>query len=213
MSLATFESEQLKFHIPSGIMIGGPASSGKTTFVQRLLHHYKEMFEPIPLETIYCYGEYGTHIPELEKNGIQTFEGPPDEELLRRPRKPFLLVIDDMMLSIDETFLNNIFTKKSHHGNFGVIFITQNMFDKKLKVARQNSQYLVLMRSPNTALQVRILGQQFFPGKVSQFMDVYQDCTKELFGYLVIDTHAITDSQLRLRTNIFPNELSSVYLL
>lgn len=207
----TFDHQQLKFHIPSGIMIGGPSSSGKTTFVKRLLHHYKDMFDPVPLEIVYCYGEYGAHVPELEREGIQTFSGPPDEELLSKPSKPFLIVIDDMMLSIDEAWLNAVFTKKSHHMNFGVIFITQNVFDKKLRVARQNSQYLVLMRAPNTALQVRILGQHLFPGK--NFMSVYEDCTKELFGYLVIDTHAITDSQLRLRTNIFPNEISTVYLL
>jgi len=213
MSLTAFTDEQTKFRIPSAIIVGGPASSGKTSFVKRLLHHHKEMFLPVPEEILYCYGEYGTHVSELERQGIQTLPGLPDDETLNKLKRPFLLIIDDMMLTAEESWLNDVFTKRSHHMNFCILFITQNMFDKKLRIARQNSQYLVLMRSISSALQTRILGQQLFPGKMLEFMNVYHAATKQPFQYLLLDLHALTDSQLCLRSNIFPDETTTVFLL
>uniref|UniRef100_A0A914P3D4 Uncharacterized protein n=1 Tax=Meloidogyne incognita TaxID=6306 RepID=A0A914P3D4_MELIC len=81
------------------------------------------------------------------------------------------------MYSIDEKYLSELFTKKSHHLNFGIIFITQNLFEKKLKVARQNSMYIVLTRAPNSALAVRNLGVQLFPGRLNYFLDAYRQAT------------------------------------
>jgi hypothetical protein len=210
-TMSLISEDQLLFKIPSAIIISGPSSSGKTTLTKKLLQHNKTLFSPVPQQIIYCYGEYSAYIQELEREGIQTFDGPPNEEMIRLAKKPFLLVIDDLQLTIDEQLLNNLFTKKSHHQNFGIIFICQNIFDKKLRIARQNSQYLFLMSAPNAVLQIRILGQQLFPSK--NFMDAYNDATKKAYSYLLIDLHPLTDPQLRLRTAIFPDETQIVYSL
>jgi hypothetical protein len=57
-------------------------------------------------------------------------------------------VLDDMMGEIEPKRLADLFTKKSHHNNFTVIFLSQNLFDKAMRVPRTNAQYIFLMRAP-----------------------------------------------------------------
>ena len=81
--------------------------------------------------------------------------------------------------------------------------MTQDLFQKKCKVARNNAQYIILMRAPNAALQIRNLGAQLFPTQFEYFMDAYKLATANKYGYLVIDLSANTKTILMLRTNIF----------
>uniref|UniRef100_A0A1I8BGM5 Uncharacterized protein n=1 Tax=Meloidogyne hapla TaxID=6305 RepID=A0A1I8BGM5_MELHA len=54
-----------------------------------------------------------------------------------------------------------------------------NITNKKIKVARQNAQYIVFMRSPNSALSVRNIGVQLFPRQLDYFLDAYKQATNE----------------------------------
>jgi len=145
-------------------------------------------------------------IPLLQKAGVNVISGIPNEEQIKNFPKPLLLILDDLLLSINEKYLSELFTKKAHHQNFSIIFITQNLFERKIKVARQNSQYLTIMRSPNSMLSVRNIGVQLFPRQLDYFLDSYQQATKQPYGYLLIDMHASSDPLLRLRTNIFKDD-------
>ncbi|KAL3087105.1 hypothetical protein niasHS_005344 [Heterodera schachtii] len=145
-------------------------------------------------------------VPLLQKAGVEVYSGVPSEELIRRLPKPMLLILDDLMLSIDERYLSDLFTKKSHHHQFAVVFITQNLFERKIKVARLSAQYLVLMRAPNSLLSIRNIGVQLFPRQLDFFLDAYRKATARPYGYLLIDMHASSDPALRLRTNIFKEE-------
>ena len=205
-STKSFTNKDLKFKLPFGLIISGPSSSGKTTFLLKLLNEYKDLIEPIPKSILYCYGEFHSYVPKLQKVGINVYAGIPPEEILARQPKPLLLILDDLMLSIDEHYLSNLFTRKSHHGNMGIIFLTQNLFEKKIKVARVNSQYLVLMRSPAHALQVRTIGTQIFPRQLDYLLQAYKSATSLPYGYLLIDLHPASDPLLRLRTKIFKSD-------
>lgn len=90
--------------------------------------------------------------------------------------------------------------------------MSQNLFEKKIKVARQNAQYLVLMRSPNSALSVRNIGVQLFPGRLNYFLSAYRQATDRAYGYLLIDMHTSSDNLLRLRTNIFKEEETIIFI-
>jgi len=90
--------------------------------------------------------------------------------------------------------------------------VTQNLFEKLLRVPRNNSQYIILTRSPNSVLQIRNLGVQLFPKHLAYFLDAYNKATKEQYGYLLIDLHPSGNSELRLRSNIFPGENPVVFL-
>lgn len=206
-----FSPADLKFKMPFCAILGGPSSSGKTTWLMRFLGHYKDMLDPIPASVLYAYGEFNSNVPVLERAGFATHPGLPDDELLRQMDKPLLLVLDDLMLSSNVHYLADLFTKKSHHQNISVLYLTQDMFDKNIRVARMNSQYLIMMRAPNAAQNVRSLGAQLFSGRYGYFIDAYEQATIEPYGYLLIDMHASTHPHLRLRTNIFPEENTIVF--
>lgn len=212
MSGSVFDESELKFRCPAGMVVSGPTSSGKTTWLLKFIQHAPCLIDPPPAQVLYAYGEYHSHVPELEKAGVATHSGLPSEELIDSCKKPLLLVLDDLMLVSTEDYLSNLYTKKSHHRQIFVCFLTQNLYDKQLKVARNNAQYIVLMKAPNAALQIRTLGSQLFPGRLSYFLDAYNKATEKNYGYLLLDLHASSTPQLRLRTNIFPDEDATVFI-
>lgn len=206
-----FAEVDLRLRLPFGMMVAGPSSSGKSQWILRFLRHTAEMVAPQPASVLYCYGEYSAAVPTVERMGIRTLAGIPTDEQLEGAERPLLLVLDDLMLSATEAWLNELFTKRLHHRCYGVVFVTQNMFEKSLKVSRQNCQYLVLMRAPNQAMGIRILGTQIFPKQLRYFLAAYEDATRDNYGYLFVDLHPASDATLRLRTHIFPDEISVVY--
>lgn len=202
----SFSEKDLCFKLPCGIVIAGPSSSGKTQLLLRLIAESDSLIHPKPVSILYCFGEMNATVPVLQRAGVDVYAGVPPEELIMRHPKPMLLILDDLMLSIDERYLSELFTKKSHHGNFAVIFVTQSLFDRKIKVARQSAQYLILMRAPNSLLSVRNIGVQLFPHQLEFFLDAYRKATAQPYGYLLIDMHASSSPLLRLRTNIFKQD-------
>ena len=120
--------------------------------------------------------------------------------------KNSIIILDDLMLNITNNFLTHLFTRKLHHKQIGCIFLTQNLFEKNIKVARNNSQYIVLMNSPSAALSIRTLGTQLFPRQLDYFLSAYKRACSKRFGYLFIDVSTSSDPILRLRTNIFKDD-------
>lgn len=203
-----FSNKDLKWKIPFGCVISGPSSSGKSTFIRKLIAHSAELIEPDPQCIAYFYGQYSSLVPDLQKAGVLVQAGVPTDEMLKRLPTPALVILDDLLYTIDERSLAELFTRKSHHtGNgLGVIFVTQSLFEKKCKVIRLNSMYIVLMRAPNSALSIRNLGVQLFPRQLDFFLDAYRQATQDAYKYLLIDLHPTSDPLLRLRSNIFKEE-------
>ena len=201
-----FTESDFKFKSPFGMIISGSSGSGKTTFLMRFLKETQSLVNPPPKSVLYCYSEYHDNIPIMQNGGVKIHEGIPDENLLNTLEKPSLVILDDLMTNVSEAYLTALFTKKSHHKNMCVMFLTQDIFQKKGKVARNNSQYIVLMRAPNAALSIRNLGLQLFPNQLDYFLDAYRQATTDNYGYLVIDLSATSVPLMRLRTNIFKEQ-------
>ncbi|KAL3118844.1 hypothetical protein niasHT_008191 [Heterodera trifolii] len=206
MDYPRINESELAFPIPSGIIVSGPSSSGKTQLVLRLLRHANVMFDPPPKAIVWAYGEYSTQIPERERQGVVPHAGAPSDEMLKKLPKPCLIVYDDLMGDIEAKKLADLYTKKSHHNNFSVIFLTQNLFDKAMRVPRSNAQYILLMRAPNDMLSIRNLASQMFPREQGFLMDAYRQACALPYGYLLVTLHANRDNIIRLRTNIFPDD-------
>ncbi|KAL3094604.1 hypothetical protein niasHT_028307 [Heterodera trifolii] len=139
----------------------------------------------------------------------------PDEEGVKRAASEcngrLLLVLDDLMVGMRAPFLDTLFTRGSHNWGVSVVLITQHLFIRELRIARNNAHYLVLLRNPSGALQIRSLGVQLFPGALRHFLEAYDDATTDPFGYLLVDMHPTTRPQMRLKTHIYPGELTVVY--
>lgn len=216
MNTPSFTNKDLKLNLPFGCVVAGPSTSGKSTFIKKLIAHSAEMISPPPKTIAYFYGEYSEMVGELQreqsdggKSEIQVASGLPSEEQLKQLEKPALVILDDLLYSLEQPkYLADLFSKKAHHLNMGVVFVAQDVFERKIRVARQNSQYLVLTRAPSSALSIRNLGIQLFPGpgQLKFFLDAYRQATAEKYSYLFVDLHPASDPALRLRTNIFPDD-------
>lgn len=214
MSYKVFSSQDFLFKMPFAALASGPSKSGKSTFILRWIKHATQMIRPVPVQIVYAYSQYTKDVAKFESLGVITYNGLPDEEFLSKCKKPLLLILDDMMLYVTKQYLENLFTIKSHHDNIGVIFVVQNLFDKNIKTARDNAQYIILMNSPSAIRQIRDIGVQLYPHKLKGFMEAYESASRSnKFGYLLIDLHPTTDNDLRLRTNIFPGEYQQVFVL
>lgn len=207
MIRSTIGKDDLYFKSPFCAIISGQSGSGKTTLLLKIIEKNKEMFSEPQKSILYCYGQYNSAIPKLQKAGIRVHAGVPTDDLLDGSPKPLLLLLDDLMLQLNNKrdLLASFFTRKSHHSNISIIFIVQNLFERNLKIVRDNSHYIFLLNSPSAALQIRSLGSQIFPGPaLKYFLDAYRQAVYERkFGYLLLDLHPASDPSLRLRTNIF----------
>ena len=69
-----------------------------------------------------------------------------------------------------------------------------------------NSHYLVLFKNPRVVGQIGILGRQMF--SIGKFLEeAFKDATSRPYGYLLVDLKPDTEEELRVRTNIFPDEV------
>lgn len=202
-----------KLHVPCTMMMAGPAMTGKSTNAYKLMKAADVMFDDPPKSMIYAYGTFDERINSYTQLGAIPVAGVPTDELLRKVPKPCMVFLDDLMTSIREEYLIEFFTVKVHHYNLIGVYITQNLFDKKSRVPRMNSQYLFVMKSLNSKLHIRTLGSQLFPGKGDYFRDAFEKATEgEDYGYIFIDLHPKSNKLLRLRSHIFPGENMVVYL-
>ena len=199
-------AESVLFQHPCNIYISGPSHSGKTEFVYRLIDYREDLFTIIPLKVVYCYKEWQQAYTRMqEKFDFITFiEGIPDDEheIVSDVDIPHLVVFDDMLGDKDEDKIKLWFTRKGHHRNASVVYITQNMFQqsKSSRTISLNARYMVLFKNERDASQVKVLAHQM---QAPHLMKAYQDATSVDHGYLVIDFHPRTSKPLKLRTDIF----------
>lgn len=204
------------FH-PFTSIIFGSTGSGKTQFLQRFLKHSKELIENCPSKIMYAYGALNSKILEMQRDleNIVLYEGIPSEEDIKQNRDEkggLLLVFDDLAFNLNSDYLDILFSKGSHNWGVSVILVTQNLFLKQIKTARNNTHVIILIKSPAAAMQAKNLAIQIFSGKLKFFMEVFDDVMKNDYAYLVIDNHPKTAENQRLKTYIYPQEQTIYYV-
>ena len=211
----------LPFKPCSSICISGTTGCGKTYWVFRLLRESKGMFiQDPPHSILYCYGVYQNVFEDMERDipNITFHKGLPAQSLLNEISsngKHNLIVVDDLAHElVKNQDMEVLFTQGCHHNRFTVIYITQNLYQKgqNARTIALNTWYQVVFRNLRDASQINTLGRQMFPGRHSVLKEAYEDATKMSYGYLVIDNSPHCEEKYRMRTRIFPNEDSLVYI-
>ena len=186
-------------------IVSGPTGSGKTQFTIKLVNHASKMISPPPDEIVWCYGIYQEIFQSL--TGVRFVDGLPNISEFD-DSKHTLMIIDDLMHEADDR-VAQLFTKGSHHKNISIVFLTQNIFHSSIynRTMNLNSHYIVLFKNPRDVGPVGYIGRQMFAKRGAQFLsDSFEDATSRSYGYLFLDLKSNTDQQLRVRTNIFPDE-------
>lgn len=207
------------FKSQSSLMIVGPSNCGKTYFTSRLLKHKDVMFTENICNVLYCYSVWQVAFDKMSQDveNIQFHQGIPDDALIKRfteDKLHNLVILDDLMVEfLQDKTAYKLFTMGCHHLNLSLIFITHNMFQQgpHSRTISLNANYFILFRNIRDCMQVRSLNRQIFPGKNSTLIDAYQDATSKPHGYIIIDFTPNTDDVFRLRTDIFPGELTISY--
>lgn len=194
---------------PFTAMIAGPTSSGKTVLTRSILENYKHVtsIKSSPLKVIYCYSIWQDMFEQgIPGTDIVYNEGLVSEEDIKSI-KPDIVVVDDLMTELaDSPALSSLFTKKSHHLNFSVIFIVQNVFHqgKYMRDTSLNCHYIFLMKTARDKAQIVKFASQFAPKRTRSFIKIFEDATKLPFSHLLIDSSPTCPDELRLRSNIVP---------
>ena len=200
---------------PFTAIISGATGTGKSQWIMKLIKNTDEMIVEKPKHIMYCYSEINPEILRLKNENVEIFHGVPTREQIREKPKNLLLILDDLVSEIDPKYLQDLYTKGSHHWNVSVITVTQNLFaPSHIKTARVNCHYIILMKNPQGLLQIRTLASQLFAGGKSRyFLEAYKDAVEQQpYGYLMINMKPNTDEKYRLSTNIFPGQNLLIYL-
>ena len=169
---------------------------------------------------MYCYGVHQKLFEEMEKDlgdFIHFHRGLPSQEQIEQftPNSAHrLIVIDDLVSEVTKSqTMQDLFCQFCHHRNLSVMFITQNLFQqgKCARTIALNTHYIILLKNMRNRSQISHLGRQLFPGKSHMLDEVYEDCMKEPYSYLVVDTSPHSQDENRLHMHIFPGECPVVY--
>lgn len=201
------------FKTPFTGLISGMTQSGKSTWIAKFLRNANTLMSEAPEEIYYFYVHWQREFDDLAQNhGVKFVRGSPDfTTLSAESSAPRLVIMDDLMTEMSKgDSLTEAFTRSSHHSNLSIWMLVQNLFYKNQRDSRVNSKYLVLMRSPSDKSQVHFLARQMYPESPSLMIKAYNDACSRPYGYLLVDLAMTTDDRLRLRTNIFPDELPEI---
>jgi hypothetical protein len=201
---------------PFTAIFAGPSQAGKTEFIIRLMQNINEMITPIPQNVIYCYSIWQEKftrmkeiLPEIKFNeGVASISEINENE-------NNLLILDDLMKESGQNDdVMDMFSKGSHHKNFSVILVSQNLFHqaKNTRTISLNAHYLVIFNNPRDKSQIKHLSRQMYPSNPLFLDDAYEDATSTPYSYLFIDLTQTTVEEDRVRTKIFPDEDGIKYI-
>ena len=204
----------IKFKSPCTCVISGPSSSGKTSFLFKILESCNDLFHQKVNKIYYFYGVWQKLFEDCKIQNIEYLSDKPTQEFIKTiaDGNHNLIVIDDLQMSaLNDSFIADLFTRESHHRNLTVFLILQNLFHQG-KYGRDislNTHYFVLFKNPRDKFQVKLLGRQL--GMEKKLEAAYESATQTPFSYLLIDLSPSADSEYMLRGNILPHEFTVVY--
>ena len=212
------EESLIKFESPTSIFVVVPSNSGKSFLTRQILQ--SDIFKSQPSAIYFCYSVWQSIYDEMKSSIPNIFfhNGLPSKDELidwsNNKEDHKLIILDDLMMdAADCTDVVHMFCVGSHHYNFTIIHILQNLFlkGKIMRTVSLNCHYFILFKNYRDQLQIKTFGKQVFPGNLRFFMDAFDKATSEKYGYLVVDLNPHSDKTYQLRTNILPGQTTIVY--
>ena len=212
-----------RFNIPSNLMVVGPTSCGKTSWLKKLLKNKDTLFSSPVKYMLLFYKEWQPAYTDMQhqinaghtENFFLKFASVPEtveemKELLEvLPKNKEKIVVFDDYLDEVGLVLKHFFTVLTHHYNCFTIFLCQNLFSAKndLRTLSINSQYMALFNNPRDRSAITHLAKQVFPGNAHVLNEAYRMATNEKpYGYILLDFHQRQSNLIRIRSHIFPDE-------
>ena len=118
-----------------------------------------------------------------------------------------IIIVDDFQNRLGAD-VQEMFTTLSHHLNFVIILLVQNIFPKNrhFRDISLNAKYVIVFKSPRDQMQIRSFAKQIEPGNTNYIVQSFAEATKKPYSYLFFDLHQETKDILRIRSNILQKE-------
>ena len=125
---------------------------------------------------------------------------------IQAEKRKILIVFDDMIADVTnntkfEAIIIELFIR-CRKLKISLAFITQSYFTVPKNVRLNSTHYLIMKISNRRELQ-NITINHSADIDYKDFMEIYRECTKELFNFLTIDTTLPASDPLRFRKNLF----------
>ena len=214
-----YSADQIMLKQPFRLICAGASGVGKTWFVKDLINKLDHVVEGDVHSIIYCYSEEQPLYEKIRNEApnviwINGFDENLDDYLKDNFQNKILIIDDQMCEGSSSPFLLSLFSKRSHHTNTSVIFITQNLFfqGKYCRTISLNSTCFCVFKNPRDQRQIVSLGMQICPWNVKFLKEIDSDATKLPFSYLFIDLRPDLPEELRFRSNILDPEEQVIYI-
>lgn len=195
MNYERIDTRLLLVNTPSRITVCGPSGSGKTEWIKRFLNQH-ETIVGFKFDTIlYVYGVHQKLYEDIgaQNPNIKWCEGfckDIIEKELNQTDDPKLLIIDDLVQEVaNDKFFHAFYVRASHHWNVTIIFTTQYLYQKGLRLVNLNTTHYILYKSLRDKTSVRTLGMQIYPSNWREFMKIYEQSTR----YIIIMIYCIIE--------------------
>jgi hypothetical protein len=205
------EENEFLLQTPYTMLISGAHSSGKTTFVKRLLEKANEMYVGGKSDRVFFfYKQWQPMFNGMSDDGVEFIEGLPTADWAKKVLggggkngPTATVVIDDQGTDLNAD-IANMFTVTAHHSATCFIAITHTLFGKtpSHRLISMNSTYIVVAKNPRDGSAIGYLGRQVDVGRASRFVAIFKEATREPYTYLFIDNTQSADDRFRLRSNV-----------
>ena len=206
----------------TAMMLAGPTSCGKSTFVKNLIMSRNILFAESSLNVyIVCSNVQNMYEDMVKNKNVKKifYEMPSKEEILKiakigRKTGGTILILDDLLSEIakNNMLIQEIFTEMAHHQKLTVVLCVQNLFYQNgiFRTLSLNSGYLVPFKNPRDMHQIDIIAYRSYAMDPKVVIKAYKDATYKPYSYLFMDFTQTTPDFLRLKTDIFPSHIDKI---
>ena len=190
------------------ISVVGPAGSGRTRLIGRMIVNQEKIFAPGFDKIIYFYKQYhqyyGTILVDCQSKHVdidinQGLEWNWLQEAGARKRR-ILLVLDDMFdEAAPSKFLGTSSCWSTSQGPFDGFAPSLNSTDQKFKDNQFEPHTDTFFNNPRDSEQICVLGHQL--GERHATIEAYNRATQKPFGHLMIDLDVRSSKPLRYSSN------------
>ncbi len=208
--------------IGTGMILAGPSSCGKSSFVKNLIMSRNILFNKPSLNVyIVCSNVQNIYEDMVKNKNVKKifYKMPSKNEILRfarygRRTGGTILILDDLLTEIakNNMLLQEIFTEMAHHQKLTVVLCVQNLFYQNgiFRTLSLNSGYLVPFKNPRDMHQIDIIAYRSYAMDPKVIMKAYKDATYKPYSYLFMDFTQTTPDFLRIKTDIFPAHIDKI---
>ena len=216
MTEESHHSERVDFRLQndSCMIISGPSKSGKTSFVIEMLRRKDVLFQHPIRRTFWFHGAAQSSVHDMLRQdmGVILKHGIPNEDDFEPVGQYDLVVLDDLQHEMkNDSHITSLFLKHSHHRQFFVIVLQQNIYgDKEQRYRNANAHYWVAFNNPRNQRQVsEFLSRMYASGGKHAIERIFAHIleTEGNYGYLFVDFTPDMRSDLRLRSHVFTSPM------